>query len=235
MTTHPSVRSSSRTGTDTWVERRMDGRDVAAIFESGPPIRAASSIRSTNRANWSSSPSVLSLLAVGRRGTGLRSEARRSRGPLSTAGDQRLRRHPVGAGYSVHVTDDAGRTIGVTDAGFTVDAISDPLRHPGQRERPFVMDAEGFSSQATLEVPCTIDGESGTDSGSCRFTPPSSRIRAATRRRCRIHPFRLHRARRRHLSSRDLAGGLRARTGRSSRWFPVGPPVAGPRDAQRLL
>ena len=148
-----------------WVERRMDGREVAAIFESGGddphcieyPIDEQGELVLEPIGSYPYSPSGRPWYraAVG-------SETGAAWTPLYSWATSDSGSTPVGAGYSVHVTDDAGRTIGVTDVGFTVDAISDYLSgiRVSANGRLFVMDADGFLVAGdSPEVPCTIDGE----------------------------------------------------------------------------
>ena len=167
LMSYPSVSAILICNTDldtVWVERRPDGSEIAAVFDAdsgdalcrefniddageiiGEPIGAyayspsqrpwyRAAVDSPEGAGWSP----------------LYSWATSASGPT-----------PVGAGYSVHVRDDQGATIGVADVGFTVDAISDYLSSikVSENGRLFVMDSNGYLVAGdSPEVPCSING-----------------------------------------------------------------------------
>ena len=69
---------------------------------------------------------------------------------------------PVGSGFSLLTVDKDGKTLGVTDVGFTVDAISAYLSTISVSEngRLFVMNAEGYLvASDSPDVPCSINGK----------------------------------------------------------------------------
>ena len=69
---------------------------------------------------------------------------------------------PVGSGFALQAVGKDGRTLGVTDVGFTVDAISEYLSTitVSENGRLFVMNADGYLVAGdSPDVPCSINGK----------------------------------------------------------------------------
>ncbi|MDG2031108.1 MAG: SpoIIE family protein phosphatase [Phycisphaerales bacterium] len=164
---YPSISAIlvSNADTDTvWVERRADGTKIAAIFDASSDsgrcyewlLDDAGRITGDPIGSYPYDPQERPWHK-----TAMNSPGGAGWTPLyawASSGDDP---NPIGSGYATLVTAKDGSRIGVTDVGFTVDAISSYLSTitVSENGRLFVMNAEGYLVAGdSTDVPCSLDG-----------------------------------------------------------------------------
>jgi serine phosphatase RsbU (regulator of sigma subunit) len=164
---YPSISAIlvSNAATDTvWVERRADGTQIAAIFDASSESGKCYEWLLDDAGRITGDP-IGSYPYEPRERPWYKTAQSSSDGsgwtPLYTWASSGDDPNPIGSGYASLVTGSDGSMIGVTDVGFTVDAISSYLSTISVSEngRLFVMDSEGYLVAGdSTDVPCSLDG-----------------------------------------------------------------------------
>jgi sigma-B regulation protein RsbU (phosphoserine phosphatase) len=164
---YPSISAIlvSNADTDTvWVELRADGTYIAALYDASDGsgrcyewlLDDAGRIVGEPIGSYPYEPLTRPWYK-----TAVNSPGGSGWTPLYTWASSSDGPSPIGSGYSTMVTDKDGTNIGVTDVGFTVEAISKYLSTISVSEngRIFVMNEDGYLVAGdSVDVLCSLNG-----------------------------------------------------------------------------